>query len=134
MSENSGQQAPWHGPRRVLMLSLATLFFILAVIGVLVPGLPTTPFLLLTSWCLLRSSPRLHAKLRASPLFGPLLHDWEVHHGVRMSVKIAAHVLMLGVGCVSFLLLEAALLVRILIGVLLLTGVIVVLKLPTVRD
>ena len=77
-------------PVRALYLSLAGLFFVLAVLGVFLPVLPTTPFLLLTSWCLVRSSPALHARLRRSPLFGPLLADWERHHGVRLYVKISA--------------------------------------------
>ena len=75
---------------KLLYLSLALLFFVLAVLGVFLPVLPATPFLLLTSWCLLRSSPRWHARLHRSPLFGPILHDWEVHRGVRLHVKCTA--------------------------------------------
>lgn len=75
---------------RPLYLSLAALFVTLAGLGVLLPVLPTTPFLLLTSWCLVRSSPTWHARLCRSPLFGPLLADWERHHGVRLHVKVTA--------------------------------------------
>jgi len=74
-------------PRKALHLCLAALCFALAVAGVVLPGLPTTPFLLLTSWCLVRSSPRLDARLRASSVFGPLLADWERERGVRAGVK-----------------------------------------------
>jgi len=74
----------------LLLRFLAALFFALAVLGAFLPILPTTPFLLLTSWCLVRSSPRLHAALHRSALFGPLLADWERHRGVRAHVKAAA--------------------------------------------
>lgn len=74
----------------LLLRLLAALFFALAVLGAFLPLVPTTPFLLLTSWCLVRSSPRLHAALHRSRLFGPLLADWERHHGVRAHVKVAA--------------------------------------------
>lgn len=71
-------------------LAIAGLCFALAVLGAFLPVLPTTPFLLLTSWALVRSSPRLDAKLRATPLFGPFLRDWDRYHGVRLHVKVAA--------------------------------------------
>ena len=75
---------------RVLNLLLAGLFFALAVLGVFLPVLPTTPFLLLTSWCLVRAAPRLDRALRRSPLFGPLLEDWRRHRGLRPHVKVSA--------------------------------------------
>jgi uncharacterized protein len=75
---------------RWLYLSLAAIFFTLAVAGVVLPVLPTTPFLLLTSWCLLRSSPELYERLKRSRVFGRFLRDWELHHGVRPEVKIVA--------------------------------------------
>ncbi len=74
-------------PLNPLYLPLAGLFFALAVAGVALPGLPTTPFVLLTSWCLVRSSPRLDARLRSSRLFGPLLNDWERERGLRLGAK-----------------------------------------------
>jgi uncharacterized protein len=62
----------------------------LALIGAFLPLLPTTPFLLPASYCFLRSSPRLHAWLRASRTFGPFLRDWEELGGVRPGVKLLA--------------------------------------------
>ncbi|MSR63533.1 MAG: DUF454 family protein [Planctomycetes bacterium] len=49
---------------RTLYLSVGALFFALAALGAVLPVLPTTPFLLLTSWCLARSPPTWHARLR----------------------------------------------------------------------
>ncbi len=89
---------------RIIYLALAAVFVALATAGVFLPVLPTTPFLLLASWCLLRSSPRLHARLLASPIFGPLLLDWERHRGVRLHVKVSALgvlVLVVGFGLAS---------------------------------
>ena len=59
----------------------------LAMVGAVLPLLPTTPFLLLASWCFYRGSPRLHAWLHRSPTFGPLLDDWEHYGGIRRDVK-----------------------------------------------
>ena len=46
------------------------------MLGVLLPGLPTTEFVLLAAWAASRSSPRLSAWLDNHRLFGPLLRDW----------------------------------------------------------
>ena len=59
----------------------------LAVIGSVLPLLPTTPFLLLASWCFYRGSPRIHAWLHRSKMFGPTLDDWQHYRGIRRSVK-----------------------------------------------
>ncbi|MBL8858305.1 MAG: YbaN family protein [Planctomycetes bacterium] len=118
---------------RTLYLSLAALFFGLAVLGAVLPVLPTTPFLLLTSWCLVRSSPTLHARLRRSPLFGPLITDWEAHHGVRLHVKLSAlGMLAVAVG-LSLWLGELATWLKIVLIVLALFGAAVILRLKTIR-
>ncbi len=122
------------GGTRLLLLIGAGLSFALAVLGVLLPGLPATPFLLITSWCLVRASPRLHEKLLRSPLFGPLLRDWQSHHGVRLHVKITALVLMTGCGALTLFFADLSTWLNVLIGVLLLLGTGVVLRLRLVRD
>jgi uncharacterized protein len=89
--------------RTVVYASLGTLCVGLAVAGVLLPLLPTTPFLLLASFFFLRSSPRMYRWLHSSRLFGPFLRDWEQHHGVRRSVKRLAVVVVLVTVTASFL-------------------------------
>ena len=76
------------------MLVGAAAFFAVGVLGVFLPVLPATPFLLLTSYFLVRSSPRLNAALLRSRFFGPILKDWQVHGGVRRDVKIQAIVIV----------------------------------------
>ena len=73
--------------RRWLYTGLGCFFVLLGGIGVAVPGIPTTPFLLLASYFLVRSSPRLHRKLLQSKTFGPILEDWQRYRGLRRRVK-----------------------------------------------
>jgi len=76
----------------------------LAVLGSILPLLPTTPFLLLASWCFFRGSPRIHAWLHRSKWFGPTLDDWQHYRGIRKSVKYRTVVLVAAVVCTSLVL------------------------------
>jgi uncharacterized membrane protein YbaN (DUF454 family) len=69
----------------------------LAAAGVVLPLLPTTPFLLLAGSCFLKSSPRWKAWLERSRVFGPFLKDWAEHRAVRRPVKVLAVVVVTGV-------------------------------------
>lgn len=79
-----------NGYRRRLYYSAGMVFLTIGFLGIILPVLPTTPFLLLASYCFARSSPRLEAWLRTTPYFGPLIRDWEEHRGVRPRVKASA--------------------------------------------
>ena len=78
------------GWRRAMHLVLAGVWFTLAILGAILPGLPCTVFLLLCSYSLCRSSDRLHQKLLDSKWFGPTLRHWRLHRGVRPGVKAKA--------------------------------------------
>lgn len=78
------------GWRRAMHLTLAAVWFALAVLGAILPGLPCTCFLLLCSYSLCRSSKRLHQRLLDSKWFGPMLRHWRLHRGVRPGVKSKA--------------------------------------------
>lgn len=65
-----------------IFIVLGTLFVGFGAIGVVVPVLPTTPFLLLASACYLRGSERLHRKLLSHPVFGKILADYIQHRAV----------------------------------------------------
>ena len=70
---------------------LGGLFFVaVGAVGIVVPGLPTTPLLLLAAACFARSSPRLYAWLLRNKTFGPLIEDYRAGRGVSMRVKVSA--------------------------------------------
>jgi uncharacterized membrane protein YbaN (DUF454 family) len=78
---------------RILFLAVGLACVALAGVGLFVPLLPTTPFLLLAAACFARSSRRLHGWLLAHRVFGSILADWEAHGAIRLRVKVAATVL-----------------------------------------
>lgn len=65
-------------PRAVrwLLHAFAVLCLVLGVLGIFLPGLPTTVFILMAAWAAARSSPRLHEWLWYHRFFGPMLRDW----------------------------------------------------------
>ncbi len=73
---------------------LAYLSVGLALAGVVVPGLPTFPFLLLAAWAAARGSKRLHDWLYAHPRFGAALMDWERERAVSRRSKWIAIALL----------------------------------------
>lgn len=66
----------------------------LGVLGIFLPLLPTTPFLLLASACFARGSTRLHAWLLSTRPFGQYLRDYEAGKGIPLRAKIVALTLM----------------------------------------
>lgn len=81
---------PTRGLKRRLYLLTGLLLVGIAFLGLFLPVLPTTPWLILASYCFARSSPRLEAWLRRTPYFGPLIADWERHRGIRPRIKATA--------------------------------------------
>lgn len=68
---------------------------ILGAIGVLLPLLPTVPFLLLAAFCFAKSSQRTHDWLINHKIFGPPIQDWRQHGAIRKQAKILASLCIL---------------------------------------
>lgn len=121
------------GWRKAIHLLLAASFLLLGLIGIILPGLPTTPFVLLGSYFLLRSSVTLHQRLVASRLFGGILRDWHVHRGIRPHVRVKAIAVVAAVVLVSLALTKPALPITVAILALVACGLVVIWRLPTVK-
>ncbi len=75
---------------KIVYLCLGLISLALALVGVLLPLLPTVPFLLLCAFFFARSSERLHGWLLDHPHFGPLILDWNENGAIRPNAKKAA--------------------------------------------
>lgn len=69
---------------------LAYLFAALALLGIAIPGLPTTPFVLLAAWAASRGSSRMHDWLVTHPQLGPALAHWREERAVAFRPKVVA--------------------------------------------
>jgi len=112
---------------------LGFVFLGLGLVGVFLPLLPTTPFVLLAAACFAQSSERMHRWILANETFGPMVRDWEQKRCVSCRVKAIAIASMVVVGGLSMFLALETMAWRLAGGALLLTGSLVVLGLKTCR-
>ncbi|MDO9013060.1 MAG: YbaN family protein [Gallionella sp.] len=80
---------------RLAFAALGTLFLLIGIIGVFLPVLPTTPFLLLATACYARSSRRFYNWLMNHPAFGPLIVEWRTYRSIPWKIKLVAVATML---------------------------------------
>lgn len=73
----------------------------MGILGVFVPGLPTTVFLIIALWAFSKSSTRLQLWLWTHPKFGPGLRAWHIHRVIPLKGKVSAVVVM----CLSLVIL-----------------------------
>lgn len=75
---------------RWLLLAAGTICLVLGAIGIVLPILPTTPFLLLSAACYLRSSERMHKWLLGNRWFGEYIKNYQAGRGIPMKTKLFA--------------------------------------------
>ena len=76
------------GIKKLVLIALGLLFLILGGIGIFLPVLPTTPFVLLSAACFSASSKKLNEWLRRSRLFGPYIENYRTGQGISKLRKI----------------------------------------------
>ncbi len=90
MSKDGPEQAARRGlVVRLVWLAVGLTALALGAIGVVLPLLPTTPFVLLAAFAFARSSTRMHRWLHEHRVFGPLIDDWNRYGAIGRNAKLA---------------------------------------------
>ena len=110
---------------RIILLIAGVIAVVLGAIGVFVPGLPTTPLVLLASWCFYRSSPRLQVWLLQSFL-GRYIREYQTKGGVTTRKRVYIILLMATMVAISTIFFISSLPIRIIVWSAGLIGCIVV--------
>lgn len=96
-------EPPWEIPEaelhpsllvRIVLWTCGSIALLLGIIGIVVPGLPTTPFVLVAAACYARASEPFYRWLVRNPTFGPLIIEWRRHRSIPHRIKWLAISLM----------------------------------------
>ncbi len=115
---------------RAVFVILGLICVGLGTLGIVLPVLPTTPFILLAAYFFVRSSPRLHAWLMRHPRYGPMIRKFQKGQGLTLRVKLTSLAMAYATVTVSIIVVDL-LPVRIFLVVLMaiMTGYMI--KIPT---
>ncbi len=119
--------------KRAVLVAAGLLALLLGLLGAVLPGLPTTPFILLAAACFAQASPRLHSWLVQHRWLGPMVRDWEAHRSMPLRIKwLASGMMALMVGVSAWQLAERPIVQAVVLvaGVI---GCVVVWRIPTRR-
>jgi len=97
------------------LIGIGILSVVLGAVGVFLPLLPTTPFLLLAAACFVRSSKRLHSWLMNHKWFGPFIYNYRTYKAIPRKTKIISIALLWATILYSAFWVVAILIVRLLL-------------------
>ena len=118
---------------KTLLITLGLFCVGLAVLGIVLPVLPTTPFLLLALACFAKSSKKLHDWLLKNKTFGPLIKQWHETRSMTRKTKAYALISVFVVGGTSLISVDTFIL-RLILIVTLVLPVVVILKIKTTES
>jgi len=120
---------------RLLFVFIGSIFVGLAVIGIFLPGLPTTPFLILAAYFYIRSSNKLYNWLINNKILGVYIRGYLSGKGMPLRAKIISLILMwiFGTFAVLFGIPDSLFFVKIIVFIILLIGTIFLLRVKTFK-
>ncbi len=133
MSKNAIERTERRTPiwLRWLLIFVGIVSLGLGLIGVLLPGLPTTPFVLLAGGCFVRASPTLHSWLLQTRWAGPMLRDWSKHRSLPKRTKQLALATMAITISISLWILQESRHLQVVVLTAAIVGAWVVWRIPT---
>lgn len=103
---------------RVMLIIAGSISLALGIIGIVVPLLPTTPFLLLAASCYSRSSERFYFWLMTNKWFGTYIRNYKLGRGIPLSVKVRTLILLWVTICISAFIFVESIVIRLLLLVI----------------
>ncbi|MBW6492068.1 MAG: YbaN family protein [Lentimicrobium sp.] len=118
---------------RLLLLIAGSVSALLGFIGIFLPLLPTTPFLLLSSWCFVRSSDKMNSWLMHNRLMGPYISNYKSGKGITLRNKAYSLIFLYVTLSISFIYSPAYWWLRIGLGIIAIAVSIHILKFKTLK-
>ncbi len=119
---------------KIILIILGFAFVALGGVGLVLPVLPTTPFLLLAAACFARSSQRFHDWLLNIHVFGSLIKNWQETRSIPSKTKLLAIISIIVVGGSSVIFFIEHLLLKILIATILLLNIVFIVSIKSTEQ
>lgn len=119
---------------RAILIIIGTISLVLGIIGIFIPLLPTTPFLLLTATCYARSSDRVYNWLLCNKLVGNYIKNYREGKGVALNIKIITLSLLWATIVFSALFVVSTLLIQIVLIIIAVVVTAHILSIKTIKD
>ena len=116
---------------RLVLVFIGTVSLVLGLIGIILPLLPTTPFLLLSAACYARSSDRFYNGLLANRVFGPPIKEWRDYRSVAKRTKLTSIIIIIISFGITIVLVLDTPVAKIILSAVALGLIIILLLLPT---
>ena len=105
--------------KKILFIIVGSISFLLGAVGIVIPGLPTTPFMILSSIMFLNSSDRLYLWLTTHERFGKYVLDFKKGKGITFKTKLYAQTMMLLTMSLSLIPLSPAFIENVIVRIIL---------------
>ena len=136
-SQNSESESDNRISTRITQFAFGTMAagsFVMAWIGLVVPGIPTVPFVILTAVLAAKASPAFRRRLTQSRVLGPMIKDWNTYHAIRPQVRDRAIILTLGIVGITLLLAPESPLLYAIMGLMLVLSLSMISMLPVLDE
>lgn len=119
---------------KILLIALGFFSLLLGLLGLVLPILPTTPFVLLAAFCFARSSDHVYRKLTRNRLFGPIILHWQQHRTIPHKAKIFGLISIVCAGTISLFFAPFGLVGKSLLVFLLFIPILILIRIPTTKN
>lgn len=120
--------------KRYILISIGLIFVSIGLIGIFVPGLPTTIFMILAAYCFIRSNEKLYNWVVNNRIFGSKVKHFMETKTIPLRGKIHSISAMWLMVILSLLLLKNSVVIKIIVIIAALIGTVVILSFPTAKD
>ncbi|MDA3898989.1 MAG: YbaN family protein [Spirochaetes bacterium] len=120
--------------KRIFLITIGAFSVLLGLIGIIIPGLPTTPFLLLASYCFLRSSHSLYVRLHSNRITAQYIKPFTTYKAISLKGKVMSIVTMWAMMTISMIFFISSIPIRIVISLCGVSVSIYIARFPTLTD
>ena len=117
--------------KNILWTTLGTISLTFGILGIFLPLLPTTPFILITAFCYTKGSPKLYAWLVNHKIIGSYLRNWEKNGSIAIKAKMMAILIIVLGNWYSIVYIIPYLIVKIIVLIIGIVASIYILTRPT---